>query len=32
MESIIEEGFYKKLIIIGYPYDEGSKKSGAMGG
>lgn len=30
--SLIKEGFYDKLVIIGFPYDEGAKRSGARGG
>ena len=27
--DLISEGFYDKLVIIGFPYDEGAKKSGS---
>lgn len=27
--DLIQDGFYDKLVIIGFPYDEGAKKSGA---
>lgn len=30
--DLIKEGFYDKLVIIGYPYDIGAKKCGAKGG
>jgi hypothetical protein len=30
--GLIHEGFYDKLIIIGFPYDEGAKKSGVKHG
>ena len=30
--SLIREGFYDKLIIIGFPYDRGAKAVGARGG
>ena len=30
--DIIEEGFYDKLVIIGFPYDEGAKQSGGRKG
>ena len=29
---MIQDGFYDKLVIIGYPYDEGAKKNGARAG
>lgn len=30
--SIIKEGFYDKLIIIGFPSDYGARLSGVFGG
>lgn len=30
--ELIKDGFYDKLIIIGFPYDEGAKRNGARGG
>ncbi len=30
--GLIKEGFYDKLVIIGFPYDVGSKESGGRGG
>lgn len=30
--SLIQDGFYDKLVIIGYPYDEGAKKNGTRAG
>lgn len=30
--DLIRDGFYDKLIIIGFPYDEGAKRAGARGG
>ena len=26
--DLIHEGFYDKLVLIGFPYDEGAKKAG----
>jgi hypothetical protein len=30
--QLIKDGFYDKLVIIGYPYDEGAKRCGITGG
>lgn len=30
--DLIKDGFYDKLVIIGFPYDEGATKSGARAG
>ena len=30
--SLIQEGFYDKLVIIGYPYDQGASKCGQKRG
>jgi len=30
--ELIQDGFYDKLVIIGFPYDEGAKKAGARSG
>jgi hypothetical protein len=32
ISDLIQEGFYEKLVIIGYPYDYGAKKCGFKGG